>query len=79
MTKEMRRLSQRISPLTTWKGGNSPPNISGFVQNIDYGSVNQDLRLRLDMCQEEKYDLEKSELEISEREELPSRNLNSGG
>ena len=25
MTKEMRRLSQQISPLTTWKGGNSPP------------------------------------------------------
>ena len=32
---------------------------NGIVQEIDYATVNQDLKLRLDMCQDEKEDLAK--------------------
>ena len=32
---------------------------NGIVQEIDYATMNQDLKLRLDMCQDEKEDLAK--------------------
>jgi hypothetical protein len=34
-------------------------DIGKYGHDIDFTSVNQDLRLRLDMCQEEKFEVEK--------------------